>query len=175
MKVGPSLESNARDPHHLPAYERQRVSQFLVDLFLAMHTQPWRVLIMDKPAGDDAYAEVRVNAGYLTVELYLSKDWVTLEEADKLRVLLHEGMHVMHAGVDAVMDMVKHSDAVSPDMAQLVDRAYRHASETMCDHLANLLRTTHGMERAWATITEMYPAPPAKGHRKKRKKDKASA
>lgn len=133
---------------HVSKREADRIVGYAVAVCDLMRMPKWKILVMEDPAENDAYAAINWIDQRHVAQLWLSPDWMKLDTDTRRNSITHEVMHLVHARVSTVaFDDTRHlmHDHEHNDWTRRLRREF----ELMVDHLATFMADTHRLEEAW--------------------------
>ena len=132
---------------HVTNREAQAVADFAAEVLGALSMPSWQVLVMEKPAHEDAVASITPVEGKYTAQLYLCSDWMKRTDQDRRETVVHEVLHLLHFRINHVI--ADAADLMREHEHDALEVRYRRETELMVDHLAKFLSRTHTLEQAW--------------------------
>lgn len=134
--------------HHVLGDHQDAILVYASKLMGTMGLPQYQILIMEKPAGKGAAAEVRCVDGRYVAQLYLCKDWDSLSENEQRQTITHEVLHLWERQLSDWFYSEVH-DVVNVHDFMRLERQFRHVCEMMIDNIAMILADTHRLKEEW--------------------------
>lgn len=112
-----------------------------------LNLPPYTFYLLHEPCPPEAEATIEVVEGRMAAKLRLSVGWMDVDEFEKMRTLCHEVCHLLHRGVDHVVDGMVTYMATHEHFRLRDEVSYQH--ELMVDHIANLMAVSPTVREAW--------------------------
>jgi hypothetical protein len=139
--------------HFVGDGEATRITRFMCDVLKTMLLSNWTVRLSPDPCGEENHAEVTILTGRHVATVYVSSDWNTLEDEEKINVLVHEAMHVLHFRVTKhAMASIRESKYLPEPTFDLWYESVRVEAELMCDGLANAFTAFTRVQERWEEL-----------------------
>ncbi len=132
---------------HVSHKEASRAIGFMCEVTGLLNLPPYSFHLLEEPCEPEAEASIEVIEGRLAAKLRLSRGWMDVDEHEKMRTLCHEACHLLHRGVDHVVDLASTSMGTYEHIRLRDEVTYHH--ELMVDHVANLMSVSDTVREAW--------------------------